>query len=173
VISCIDSRTSPDLIFDSGIGDIISIRIAGNIITREIAGSVELACREIGVRLVVVLGHSNCGAITQALTGNNLGNLKWIMKEIEPAILQSNVTEPEPFRDFSIINQVSMLNLRHSVKKLKNFSSFLSEEIQKGEIGLVAGFYDTNTGKVTFDQLEFSGKMKEAQVISNLTPQLG
>jgi len=158
VVSCIDSRTSPELILDAGIGDLISIRIAGNIITDSIVGSVEIACAEIGVNLVVVMGHSNCGAVTQAMLGNERGNIKWISSEIEPSVIQAGLREPERAEITpGFINQVSMLNLRHSVLKLKRLSPFLEAGIKKGQIGLVAGFYDTTTGKVTFDKMEYSG----------------
>jgi MFS superfamily sulfate permease-like transporter len=155
VISCIDSRTSPDLVFDAGLGDIVSIRIAGNIITREIAGSVEMACREMGVRLVVILGHSNCGAIMQSLELNQDGNIKFIFDEIQPSIEQAKIRKAES--DPALVNQVAMLNLRRSVKKLRETSTWLSDYIEAGEVGMVAGFYNTQSGEIVFDTLEYSG----------------
>lgn len=159
VLSCVDSRTSPDLIMDASIGDLISIRIAGNIITPEIAGSVELATTELGVRLVVILGHSNCGAISQSLKQNNFGNFKSILNEINHSILKVIPTQLDSIEaDKATVNQVSMMNIRHSCDRLKSMSPILRNQLETGKIGLVAGFYDTTTGLVTFDTLEFSEK---------------
>jgi carbonic anhydrase len=159
VLSCVDSRTSPDLIMDASIGDLISIRIAGNIMTPEIAGSVELATKELGVKLVVILGHSNCGAISQAIKQNGFGNFSSILGEINKSILQVQTSaEGNLFADKATVNQVSMLNIRYSAKRLKDLSPILAGQITTGEVGLVAGFYDTTTGKVTFDKLEYFGK---------------
>jgi len=159
VISCIDSRTSPELVLDAGIRDIISIRIAGNIISNAIVGSVELACKEFGVRPVVVMGHSNCGAVIQAINQNAFGNIKWISSEIDPSIEEAKIRAAEiGGTTAASVNMVSMLNLRRSVKRLKDFSPYLDDGISQGEIGLVAGFYNTTTGQVTFDTMEFSGR---------------
>jgi carbonic anhydrase len=154
LISCIDSRTSPELILDASPGDLISIRIAGNIVSHCIVGSVELACLEMGVRLIIVMGHSNCGAIIQAMKPEQPGNLKWISDEIKPAITSADIRIVELEGQTEALNQISMLNLRNSVKKLTAMSPYIQSEMENGNLGLVAAFYDTKTGKVTFDKLE-------------------
>jgi len=166
IISCIDSRTSPELILDAGLGDLISIRIAGNIISPGIAGSVELACIEIGVKLIIVMGHSNCGAIIQAMKTEQRGNIKFISDEIKPAIATAGIRIVETAGKTEAVNQISMLNLRNSVRKLTDLSPYVKSEIEAGHLGLVAGFYETHTGKVTFDHLEEAMVSKPSENIS-------
>jgi MFS superfamily sulfate permease-like transporter len=149
ILSCIDSRTSPDIIFDAGLGDILSIRIAGNVVTPEIAGSVELAVRELGVRLIVILGHSNCGAISYALSTEGTGNIRLISDQIR---LSSEKFKPSDDNSdgFSATDRLAIRNLQHSVHRLRELSPYLSSEIGQMQIALVAGFYDTGLGSVLF-----------------------
>ena len=163
IISCIDSRTSPDIIFDAGLGDLLSIRIAGNIITPEIAGSVELALRELGVRAVIILAHSNCGAIGQALSGNTTGNVSLIVNEIRLSAGAGRQSEELSSPGMSESDRLSLRNLHHSVARIKELSIFVREKLDAGEIVLAAGFYETRTGKVDFLPPEWKGRLVEAR----------
>ena len=95
VLSCIDSRTSAELVFDQGLGDIFSVRIAGNVLNKDILGSMEFACKLAGSKLIVVLGHSKCGAIKGACAGVKIGNLTGLLEKINPAIGEINSEMPD------------------------------------------------------------------------------
>src|SRR5882724_3004412 len=128
ILSCIDSRTSAELIFDQGLGDILSIRIAGNILNEDILGSMELACKIAGSKLIVVLGHTKCGAIEGACNNIEFGNITALLSKIKPAI--ENETETLTERNatnLSFVKNVTRNNIFLSVKKVKEQSSFLAE----------------------------------------------
>ncbi len=151
VISCIDSRTSPEIIFDLGLGDLISIRIAGNIINDEILGSVEFACQEIGPKLIVVLGHSNCGAVTYAIQSKGDGNVASITSKIEKAITQCNCNSLALKENPQLLNKVIKANTNNSIAEILTESPYLKSEIDSGKIKIVSAFYDTTNGLVFFD----------------------
>ncbi len=151
IVSCIDSRTSPELIFDVGLGDIVSIRIAGNIISKEIIGSIELACQEIGTKLVVVLGHSNCGAVAYAVNSLNNGHISSITAKIETAITTCNHNKQEIMGNLSIFNDVIKANVKNSITEIMTDSSYLSDRIASKEIDMIPAFYETTTGRVVFE----------------------
>lgn len=151
ILSCIDSRTSAELIFDQGLGDIFSIRIAGNIVNEDILGSMEFACKVAGSKLVVVLGHSKCGAVKGACDHVELGNLTALLSKIRPAVdeatsLTGKGTSSSP--DF--VEKVAEINVARTVNAIKQQSAILKEMIDRGQIGLVAGMYSVETGKVEF-----------------------
>ncbi len=151
VLCCIDSRTSPEIVFDTGLGDILSIRIAGNIVSNEILGSIELACREIGTKLIVVLGHSNCGAIYSAINHIDKGNISHITNKIEKAIQQCNCDRNKLKNDIVSMNEVIKANVLNSVEEIKK-SEYLAMQLNDYKIKIVSAFYDTTTGKVNFDE---------------------
>ena len=152
IISCIDSRTSPEIIFDAGIGDLVSIRIAGNIINEDIIGSVELAVKEIGTKLIVVIGHSGCGAVQAAIHEMKEGNITHITSKIDKAIVQSGCKHAEiNVKDAEAVNHIARLNAQNSINELLSQSAFIKDCIAKNEVGIVAAFYDTATGQVHFE----------------------
>jgi carbonic anhydrase len=152
VVSCIDSRTSPDLIFDVSVGDLLSIRIAGNIISKEIIGSIELSCKKLGAKVIVVMGHSNCGAVASAIHSIKEGHISSITNKIEKAIAQCNCDRETITSDPSIFNGVIKNNVKNSIEEIIQESEYLSQKINAHEISIIAAFYNTETGIVTFEQ---------------------
>jgi carbonic anhydrase len=151
ILSCIDSRTSAELIFDQGLGDILSIRIAGNILNEDILGSMELACKIAGSKLIVVLGHTKCGAIEGACNNIVLGNLTALLNKIKPAIDQETETRSERNgSNKSFLQNVTKNNVFITVKKIKEQSSILYEMEQTKQIKIIGGLHDIDTGQVTF-----------------------
>ncbi len=153
VLSCIDSRVSSELIFDQGIGDIFSVRIAGNFINSDILGSMEFACKLAGTPLIVVLGHTSCGAVKGACDNAELGNLTSMLGKIKPAV--DAITEPaDPSQrnsgNIDFVNNVAAKNVHLSIQRILDESPVLAEMKDKGEIEVVGGMYDIKTGKVTF-----------------------
>ncbi len=149
ILSCIDSRTSSELIFDQGIGDIFNARVAGNVINEDVLGSMEYSCKVAGSRLVVVLGHSKCGAVTSACEHVELGNITTLLKKIKPAIdvimpKVVDITAPES------IQMVADENVKHAISEIRSKSEILTEMEKKGEIKIIGGMYDIESGKVTF-----------------------
>lgn len=150
ILSCIDSRTSSELIFDLGLGDIFNARIAGNIVNEDILGSMEFACKVAGSKLVVVLGHTKCGAIKGACDHVELGNLTGLVKKIEPAV---NAVETEGDRtsaNAEFVEKVAEENVHRMLDEIQAKSNILKEMIENGEIGIVGGMYDVETGVVDF-----------------------
>ena len=151
VLSCIDSRTSAELIFDQGLGDIFSVRIAGNIVNEDILGSLEFACKLAGSKMIVVLGHTKCGAIKGACDHAEMGNLTVLLAKIRPAVddeIQTKENRTSHNSDF--VENVAAINVKRTVKAIMERSTILSNMIQKGEIALVGGMHDLSTGHVTF-----------------------
>ena len=151
ILSCIDSRTSAELIFDQGLGDVLSIRIAGNILNDDILGSMELACKLAGSKLIVVLGHTNCGAIIGACNNIVLGNITGLLNKIKPAIeLETETKINRTDTNEAFLRNVTVNNVFITVKKVKEQSSILDEMEQTGKIKIIGGLYDVDTGQVTF-----------------------
>ncbi|AEL27860.1 carbonic anhydrase family protein [Cyclobacterium marinum] len=151
VLSCIDSRTSAELIFDQGLGDIFSVRIAGNVLNKDILGSMEFACKLAGSKQIVVLGHSKCGAIKGACAGVKIGNLSGLLEKIDPAI--GDVASEMPDVDHSdpeFIRAVEKRNVITTMDLILQESPVLKELYENGEIGMTGGYYDVDTGEVTF-----------------------
>ncbi|MGA1278389.1 MAG: SulP family inorganic anion transporter [Candidatus Kapaibacteriota bacterium] len=154
IIGCIDSRTTPELLFDSGLGDILTIRIAGNIINQDIIGSLEIACSKLGARLIVVKAHSKCGAVTLAMNNvdeNSIGSItskiQRVAKKINSYPLQQNQV------DESLIDKVAKENAQSGVGEILESSPLLSSMIKSGKLGIVSAYHDINTGRVEFDKL--------------------
>jgi carbonic anhydrase len=151
ILSCIDSRTSAELIFDQGLGDILSIRIAGNILNDDILGSMELACKIAGSKLIVVLGHTNCGAIIGACNNIVFGNLTGLLNKIKPAIEQEIETITDRTENNQVfLRNVTVNNVFLTVEKVKEQSSILREMEQNHELKIIGGLYDVDTGQVIF-----------------------
>jgi carbonic anhydrase len=151
ILSCIDSRTSAELIFDQGLGDILSIRIAGNILNDDILGSMEFSCKLAGSKLIVVLGHTNCGAITGACNNIILGNLTGLLNKIKPAIdLETETHTNRNESNEAFLKNVTVNNVFITVKKVREQSKILHEMEERKQIKIVGGLYDVDTGQVTF-----------------------
>ncbi|QHI36831.1 Carbonic anhydrase 2 [Kordia antarctica] len=153
ILSCIDSRVSSELIFDQGIGDIFSVRIAGNFVNEDILGSMEFACKLAGTKLVLVLGHTACGAVKGACDHARLGNLTALINKIEPAV--EAVSEPTDkslrnSKNIEFVNNVAVKNVEMTIDNIRKQSPVLAEQESNGEIKIIGGMYDINNGKVTF-----------------------
>lgn len=151
ILSCIDSRTSVELIFDQGLGDVFSVRIAGNIINEDILASLEYACKLAGSKIIVVLGHTKCGAIKGACDHVEMGNLTALLNKIQPAV-ESEKTEREnrTSSNDDFVEKVSTINVQHTVTGILAGSPILKEMVEKGKIGIVGGIHEISSGKVTF-----------------------
>lgn len=151
ILSCIDSRTSAELIFDQGLGDVFSIRIAGNILNDDIIGSMEFACKYAGSKLIVVLGHTKCSAIEGACNNIQLGHITTLLDKVSPDIEQENVTtENRTGQNKTFVENVASLNVHLNVKKIKEQSSLLAAMVAAQEIKIIGGLYDIDTGIVNF-----------------------
>ena len=151
ILSCIDSRTSAELIFDQGLGDILSIRIAGNILNEDILGSMELACKIAGSKLIVVLGHTKCGAIEGACNNIVLGNITALLNKIKPAIeLETETVKDRNGNNQSFLLNVTEKNVLITVQKVKEQSNILNEMEQAKQIKIVGGLHNIDTGQVIF-----------------------
>ncbi|AXT57471.1 carbonic anhydrase [Aquimarina sp. MMG015] len=153
ILSCIDSRVSSELIFDQGIGDIFSARVAGNFVNEDILGSMEFACKLAGTKLVLVLGHTACGAVKGACDDAKLGNLTALLSKIKPAV--AAVTEPSDpaernSKNIDFVNEVAEQNVNMTIQNIKDQSEVLKEMEANGEIMIIGGMYDINDGSVTF-----------------------
>lgn len=171
ILSCIDSRTSAELIFDQGLGDIFSIRIAGNVLCEPVLGSMEFACKVAGSRLVVVLGHSNCGAIKGACDNVQLGNLSTLLNMIQPSVyFERTVTENRTSSNHEFVDKVARIQVMRSVEGVVERSSILREMIEAGEIGLIGAMYDIATGGVEFyDETWMCGSVRHFFVDAQTT----
>jgi len=151
ILSCIDSRTSAELIFDQGLGDIFSVRIAGNIINEDILGSMEFACKVAGSKIIIVLGHTKCGAVKGACDHVEMGNLTALLTKIRPAVDdEMTTTENRNSNNSEFVEKVATINVKRTVQSIMQRSPILKEMIGRGEIGLVGGTHDITTGEVTF-----------------------
>ena len=153
ILSCIDSRTSAELIFDQGLGDVFSVRIAGNIINEDILGSMEFGCKVAGSKIIVVLGHTKCGAVKGACDHVEMGNLTALLTKIRPAVDDENsIIENRNSRNAEFVEKVSTINVKRTVQAIMERSTILKEMIEAGQIGIVGGTHDITTGEVTFYQ---------------------
>ena len=155
ILSCIDSRTSAELVFDQGLGDIFSIRIAGNFVNDDILGSLEFACKAAGSKLIVVLGHSACGAIKGACDHVQLGHLTSMLSKIRPAV--ERVRDPQDAalrysKNDTFVQAVAEMNVALAVQQIQQRSAILREMLDAGQIGLVGGMYDLTSGQVEFQE---------------------
>lgn len=149
VISCMDSRTSAELIFDQGLGDIFSIRIAGNVINDDILGSAEFGCKVVGAKVIVVLGHSNCGAIKGALDDVDLGHLRSVTHKIQRCIPNGD----SKFSELLTTEKLAFVtheNVLRSVQDVRTRSAIHSALESEEKIAIVGGYYNVSTGEIEF-----------------------
>ncbi len=151
ILSCIDSRTSAELIFDQGLGDIFSIRIAGNILNEDILGSMEFATKLVGTKLIVVLGHTKCGAIVGACNHAEMGHLTTLLNKIQPAIYnEKTITEKRDGSNPEFVYKVTELNVHLTIERIRRESPIIAELESTGKIKIVGALYEVENGKVTF-----------------------
>ena len=151
ILSCIDSRTSAELIFDQGLGDVFSVRIAGNIINEDILGSMEFGCKVAGSKIIVVLGHTKCGAVKGACDHVEMGNLTALLRKIQPAVYdEKTVTENRNSGNDEFVEKVASINVKRMVHAIMERSPILKEMIEAGQIGIVGGNHNITTGEVSF-----------------------
>ena len=147
ILSCIDSRTSAELIFDQGLGDVFSIRIAGNVLNGDILGSMEFACKVAGAKIVVVVGHTKCGAIKGACDQVQMGNLTGLLDKIKPAIERTTFINGATY---AYPNAVAASNVHYVMDEIARRSPILKEMVAAHDIAIVGGMYDIETGQVDF-----------------------
>ena len=165
ILSCIDSRTSVELIFDQGLGDVFSVRIAGNIINEDILGSMEFACKVAGSKIIVVLGHTKCGAIRGACDHVEIGNLTALLSKIQPAVYyeKSDIGNRNSSND-EFVEKVATINVKRTVQAIMERSPILKEMIETGAIGIIGGSHNITTGEVTFyDDVQVLGQIRKSE----------
>jgi carbonic anhydrase len=151
VLSCIDSRTSAELIFDVGLGDLFSIRIAGNVANDDIIGSMEFATHVAGAKLIVVLGHTHCGAVKAACDHVELGNLTGLLRKVQPAIARETITiHSRNSKNDDFVYNVTQLHVLETMKLIEDSSDIIRKLVANGSIKIVGGLYDLETRKVNF-----------------------
>lgn len=151
ILSCIDSRTSVELIFDQGIGDVFSARVAGNIVNEDLLGSMEFACKVAGSKLILVLGHTACGAVKGACDDVKMGNLSTLLSKIRPSVeAETSVSENRSSANGEFVEKVSKINVLRSVDLIKEKSEVLREMADNGEIKIVGATHDISNGIVNF-----------------------
>ncbi|SDB32195.1 carbonic anhydrase [Flavobacteriaceae bacterium MAR_2010_188] len=153
ILSCIDSRVSAELVFDQGLGDIFSVRIAGNFVNEDILGSMEFACKLAGTKLIVVLGHTACGAVKGACDDAKLGNLTNMLAKIKPAVNAVKEPQDAALRNSSnmeFVDHVSAKNVQLTIDRIIKESDVLAEMQNDGDIKIIGAMYDINTGAVDF-----------------------
>lgn len=152
IVSCIDSRIPTEIIFDQGIGDIFNARVAGNFVNVDILGSLEFACKLAGSKLIVIMGHTSCGAVKGACDHAKLGNLTAMLDNITPALDKVKTADgvDRSSSNIDFVNEVAVQNTHLTIEKLKQDSPVLNEMIENGEIQVVGAMYEVASGKVSF-----------------------
>ena len=144
ILTCIDSRTPPEIVFDQGIGNIFVARVAGNIEDPNILGSMEYAVKVVGSKLIVVMGHNDCGAVKGAIDNVELGNLTQLVDQIKPAIVGDTTNR------YNMLNETSKNNVKMTIENILKSSSVVSDLVKENKVKIVGAYYDVTTGKVTF-----------------------
>ncbi len=147
ILSCMDSRTSTELIFDQGLGDIFSIRVAGNIVNDDILASLEYAVKYVGSKVLMVLGHTECGAIKSAKLGVEDGHITSLLGKIQPSISKALLRDTS---NHLFTDEVAYANVENSLEEILTRSEIVKDMFTKGEIGLVGGVYNIENGQVDF-----------------------
>ena len=147
ILSCMDSRTSVELIFDQGLGDLFSIRVAGNVVNNDILGSLEYAVKYVGSKVLMVLGHTSCGAIQSAKNDVKDGHITGLLDLIKPAISKAMLIENS---NHKFDDSVAYANVENSLEEILERSKIVKEMFAKGEIGLIGAVYDVESGEVDF-----------------------
>jgi carbonic anhydrase len=164
VLSCIDSRTSAELIFDQGLGDIFSVRVAGNVLNEDILGSMEFACHVAGAKLIVVLGHTRCGAVKGACDHVQLGHLTGLLNKISPAVYTVEKGGKDVAVRESFVEAVAVENTRLQMHAILDRSPIIEHLFDKGRVGIVGGMYSVETGEVEFFDQQFHGTLSAADI---------
>ncbi len=146
VLGCMDSRAPIEIAFDQGIGDVFGVRVAGNVVNEDELGSLEYAV-SVGTKLIVVLGHTSCGAVKGAIEGVQMGNLTGLLAKIQPAVAAAGCKDA---KDDACVTKVAVANVRLALAQIREKSPYLARQIDAGTVGLVGALYDVTTGKVTF-----------------------
>jgi carbonic anhydrase len=147
ILACMDSRAPIELIFDQGIGDVFGIRIAGNIVNDDVLGSMEYATKVVGSKLIVVLGHTSCGAVKGSIDDAKLGNLTQLLAKIRPAVSASGSGSA---KDDAYVTKVAQANVSQAMKEIREKSPTIKAQLDAGTVGLVGAIYNVSTGKLTF-----------------------
>ncbi len=165
ILSCMDSRTSVELIFDQGLGDLFSVRVAGNIVNNDILASIEYAIKYVGSKVLMVLGHTECGAIKSAKQGVRDGHITDLLKRIQPSISKAMLKDDQ---DHLFPDNVAYANVENSLEEILTRSEIVQDMFAKGQIGLVGGVYNVENGQVDFfkNLTKKSRKEKSAQLVS-------
>ena len=161
ILSCMDSRTSVELIFDQGLGDLFSIRIAGNIVNNDVLASIEYAIKYVGSKVLMVLGHTECGAINSAKAGVVDGHITDLLKRIQPSISKALLKDEQ---DHLFKDNVAYANVENSLEEILTRSLIVKEMFAKGQIGIVGGVYNIETGMVDFFK-NLTKKRKEKNTV--------
>ena len=161
ILSCMDSRTSVELIFDQGLGDLFSIRVAGNIVNNDILASIEYALKYVGAKVLMVLGHTECGAIKSAKDGVTDGHITDLLKRIQPSISKALLKDEN---DHLFKDNVAYANVENSLEEILTRSNIVKDMFAKGQIGIVGGVYNIETGKVDFFK-NLTKKRKEKNTV--------
>jgi carbonic anhydrase len=157
ILSCMDSRVSVELVFDQGVGDVFSIRIAGNVVTDGILGSLEFSTAVAGAKLILVMGHTNCGAIKGACDDVKIGHLTPLLEQIKPAVAREKDTiDNRTGSNLPFVNKVAMLNVEHSVSEILKRSEPIRKLVEEGKVAIVPAIYNVATGKVSFSGFEYN-----------------
>ncbi len=150
ILSCIDSRVAPEITFDQGIGDVFDARVAGNFVNEDILGSMEYSCKVVGARLILVMGHTSCGAIKSTIDDAQLGNITQMLAKIKPAMEKTVYDGEKTSKNYDYVDLVSKENVLLAIENIKLKSPVLKEMYDKGEIDIVGCMYDVHDGKVEF-----------------------
>jgi len=151
ILSCMDSRTSAELIFDKGLGDIFSIRIAGNVLNDDILGSMEFGTKAVGTKIILVLGHTKCGAVVGACNDVKMGSLTQLLDKIKPAInAEKEIAENRTGSNEAFVNSVTINNIHLVMDQIRKQSSIIAEMESQGYVQIAGGLYDVTSGEVTF-----------------------
>ncbi|KTC73765.1 carbonic anhydrase Mig5 [Legionella birminghamensis] len=155
VLNCMDSRSVPEIFFDQGLADLFILRVAGNVLSDDMLGSMEFASKVVGSRLIVVLGHTSCGAMAGACENVSLGHLDHILDKIKPVVAESKKQAgTESCTSPQLLNQIARNNALNVVRQIREQSPIIRDLLDKGQVGIVAGVHDIKTGKVTFFEEE-------------------
>ena len=168
ILSCIDSRTSSELIFDQGLGDIFSVRVAGNVLNGDILGSMEFACQVAGSKLIMVLGHTKCGAVKGACSHVEMGHLTSLLEKVQPSVekVQSQGGADLSFDD--MVEEVSRENVLHHMEEILHQSSVLRKMFKESKIGVVGAMYSVDSGEVEILKELFYEEQPEAAAVGNI-----
>jgi carbonic anhydrase len=163
ILSCMDSRTSTELIFDQGLGDLFSIRVAGNIVNNDILASIEYAVKYVGSKVLMVLGHTECGAIKSAKQGVEDGHLTDLLKRIRPSISKALLSDD---KNHLFDDNVAYANVENSLEEILNRSAVVKDMFEKGQIGIVGGVYNIENGQVDFFKNLTQKARKEKKMVN-------